>query len=223
MVSVRLVRYAVLALFALVAARSLYRLVARSIHAVLFVNAMSKLATAGNFLRAAKLMSATRESTAGRLMARALSLRIPALGPPSGAQEHFRDGGDPGESFETSWKRAMDSAQQALRMEVLTDTVAGSVAAAITAAIAIFGVTRDPLSAWRNAHITIFVVALFAVLAVIRTGASTLNGLVVVRRFCESIKVPVEQMDASRLEAAKLAEGVWLRAERHSGGEGTDP
>jgi hypothetical protein len=217
-----IVRYAALALFALIAARSTFRLFARSISTPAFLQALSKLVAAGNFSRAAKLMRAADASTVARLVARGWSLRIPSVAAPRGEQEHFRAAGEPGEPFAVAWKRAMDAAQQSLRMEVMTDLVASSVAGAITATLAIFGATSALHSRSRNIDLVVFGLTIFTVISALRVGFSTLQGLVSARAFCENVRVPLEEMDAQRLEGASIADGVWRGGLRHNG-DGTDP
>ncbi|MBL8682723.1 MAG: hypothetical protein JNK05_26390 [Myxococcales bacterium] len=217
-----IVRYAALALFALIAARSTYRLFARNINTPALVHALSKLAAAGNFSRAAKLTRAAEASTVARLVARGMSLRIPSVTPPRGETGHFRDAGEPGEPFAVAWKRAMDAAQQSLRMEVMTDLVAASVAGAITATLAIFGATSALTTRSRNIDLVVFGLTIFTVIWALRVGFSTLQGLVTARAFCEDIKVSLEAMDEQRLEGATIADGVWRGGLRHNG-DGTDP
>jgi|LNFM01.1.fsa_nt_gb hypothetical protein len=220
---VPVIRYTALALVLLVAARSVFRLAARNINTPAFLAALTKLVDANNAARAAKLTRAAEVATVSRLVARALSLRVHAVAPPTGEQGHFRDGGSPGEPFELGWRREMDAAQNSLRMEVMTDTVAAAVAGSIGAAIAAIGAASTAESSWRSANIGALGVALLGVFVALRTGSSTLSGLVAVRAFCERIKRPVEEFDADRIEAARIAEGVWLKDQRSSSGDGTDP
>jgi hypothetical protein len=216
-----LLRYGAMALCGAIALRSLYRLGQRGLRTELFMTMCQKLANAGQFSRLAKLATAGGERTAALLLTRALSLRLPTATAPTGEQGHFRDAGEQGAPFEARWKQAMDAAQSALKLEVMTDLGAAIGGSAFTLLLAALGtyVATDRAAFSRNAAAA--AVAMMAMFGAANMGRTALSGLVIVRRFCETLRTPVEQMDDERLAAAKIAEG-WWRSRAAAQGVGTD-
>lgn len=217
-----IVRYVAIALCGAIALRSLYRLARRSINAPALIEMCAKLSTAGNFPRLAKILAAAEDRWVALLIVRAVSLHIPSVGEPTGEQGHFRDGGAPGEAFDVAWKRAMDAAQNALRLEVLTDlaaAVGGSAIAAIVASLGTF-FASDRGSFSRNASVA--AVGMLVMFAAANSGRKTLDGIAAARRYTEALKAPVDQWDDARREAAKIADAVWRTHGVAAQGAGTD-
>ncbi|MFO0556533.1 MAG: hypothetical protein U0269_00810 [Polyangiales bacterium] len=217
-----IVRYAAMALFGAIALRSLIRLLRRALNAPALVAMCGKLVAAGNYARLAKLLAAAEDRWVALLLVRALSLHIPSVGDPRGEQEHFRDAPAPGEPFDVAWKRAMDTAQNALRLEVLTDlgaAIGGAALAAIVASLGTYFAT-DRGSFSRNAAIA--AVGMLMMFGAANSGRKTLDGLVIARRFCESLAQPIEQWDDARREGAKLADALWRSRSSAAQGSGTD-
>jgi len=217
-----IVRYAAIALFGAIALRSLIRLMRRTLNTPALIEMCSKLVAAGNYGRLAKLLAAAEDRWVALLIVRALSLHLPTVGDPPGEQEHFRDAPAPGEPFDLAWKRAMDTAQSALRLEVLTDlgaAIGGSALAAIVASLGTYFAT-DRGSFSRNASIA--AVGMLMMFGAANSGRKTLDGLALTRRFCETLRQPVEEWNDERREGAKLADALWRARGVAAQGAGTD-
>jgi hypothetical protein len=217
-----IVRYAAIALFGAIALRSLIRLLRRSVNASWLVASGHKFVAAGQYARLARLLEAGKASWVALLAIRALSLHIPKVGHPRGQPEHFRNAPEPIEPFEVAWKRAMDSTHHALRREVLTDLGAAIGSGALAALIASLGayLATDRGSFAYDAAIA--AAAMLIMFFAANSGRKTLDGLVLMRRFCESLAQPTEQWDDDRREAGKLAASLWRARARASQGAGTD-
>jgi hypothetical protein len=218
-----LVRYAALGIALAIAVRSLVRMMMRSISVAPLLQALTKLAAAQQFERAARLVSVVPHASVARLVVRALSLRIAARVSLPGEDGHFRDGGAIEEPFERRWDRAMDAAQQGLRRSVMTDLIAALVGFGSVTALGALSATLSRDEDWQKVGGGLAIAAFVGAVIALRTGLATLRGLVTTRAFCDSIRQPLEQMSEDRRRAASIAEGVWRAHAEPASGDGIDP